>query len=166
MEEREGAVYARLSEWSIEYERFEHPAPDTMEDCFKIDEKIGIMHCKNLFLCNRTQDKFYLLLIMGDKRFRTATVSKLLGVSRLSFATPEHMLEKLNVLPGSVTPMGLMNNAEHDIRVVIDDGILEQERVLVHPCVNTASIALTPADILNFIDRCGNEKTIITVPYE
>ena len=166
MEEREIAVYERLRSMSIEYERYEHPAPNTMEDCFEIDKKIGIMHCKNLFLCNRTKTQFYLLLIMGDKRFHTATVSKLLGISRLSFSSAEQMRDKLNVLPGAVSPMGLIFNREHDIHVVIDDGILNEERVLVHPCVATASIALTPDSILRFIDDCGNSSTIITLPYE
>ncbi len=166
MDERELAIYERLNALEIAFDRYEHEAPISMDDCFRIGENIGCMHCKNLFLCNRSQTEFYLLLIEGNKRFRTATVSKLLGVSRLSFATPEHMSDKLNVMPGAVTPLGLMFNSNKDVRVVIDSDVLKHEYVLVHPCISTASIKVRVDDLMRFINGLVDEPTIIDIPCE
>lgn len=166
MDDRELAIYERLDTLGIAFERYEHEASVSMDDCFRIGESIGCMHCKNLFLCNRSQTEFYLLLIEGSKRFRTATVSKLLGISRLSFATSEHMSDKLNVKPGAVTPLGLMFNRNKDVRVVIDSDVLKHEHVLVHPCISTASIKIRVDDLMRFINSLVDETVTIDIPCE
>lgn len=160
---KELPVYRALDELNIKYERFEHPKALTMEDCENIGKEAGAVHFKNLFLCNRQATEFYMLLLRSDKKFRTAEVSKQLGVSRLSFAAPEQLFEKLGLLPGSVTPMALINDRERKVTLVVDRDILKLDKVCVHPMVSTASIALKREDLFRFIDCCGNRLVFIDV---
>ncbi len=143
--------------------RYEHPLALTMEDCEKIGADIGARHFKNLFLTNRQGTDFYLLLIGADKKFRTAEVSKQLGVSRLSFGTDAQLLHKLGLLPGSVTPLALAHAGARDVTVVIDRDILEMGLVCVHPCVSTASLALPWKDVYAFIQSCGNRVEFVDI---
>lgn len=110
-------ILARLD---IPFTRYEHAAALTMADCAHIGGDIGAHHCKNLFLTNRQQTDFYLLMLEPDKQFRTAEVSKQLGVSRLSFATPELLHEKLGLIPGAVSPLALCHGEARPIRVLMD----------------------------------------------
>lgn len=152
-----------LKALNIEYKYYSHAAAKTMEDCAHIGEDVGARHFKNLFLTNRQCTDFYLLLIGESKPFRTADVSKQLGVSRLSFATPEYMQKKLNLAPGAVTPLALINNAQHDIIVVIDSDILHYGMVCAHPLISSASVALKMDDLLRFIAACGNPVRYVDI---
>lgn len=160
---KEHPVYRALDELNIEYERFEHPPALTMEDCENIGKEAGAAHFKNLFLCNRQGTDFYLLLLRADKKFRTAEVSKQLGVSRLSFTTPEQLKENLGLQPGAVTPMALLNDARHEVMVVVDRDILELDKVCVHPMVSTASAAMKREDLFRFLDFCGNRIVFVNI---
>ena len=125
---------------------------------------LDVLICKNLFLCNRQQTNFYLLMMPGDKPFKTKDLSAQLGVSRLSFASEEHMLELLDVLPGSVSVMGLMNDPENRVRLVIDREVLEEEYVGCHPCKNTSSIKLRTSDLLEkFLPAVHHTPTVVTL---
>ena len=158
IDEREKPVLAALDALGIEYERFSHPAAPTMEACAAVAETAGAEHCKNLFLTNRRETVFYIVMIGANKRFRTADISKQLGVPRLSFADESLLFEKLGLLPGAITVTGLLNDAEHTVRVAVDRDILKNERMLIHPNVNTASLCVKTADVLRFLEMncCQN----------
>ena len=138
--EREVRVYDLLDKLGIEYERTDHEEANTMEKCNEIDKILDTIICKNLFLCNRQQTEFYLLLIPGDKPFKTKYITKQLGCSRLSFAPSEKMLEYLDIKPGAVSIMGLMNDKDNKIQLVIDKPVVESETLGCHPCVCTSSL--------------------------
>lgn len=157
MDERELAVHEYLKALGIPFERFEHEAALTMQDCKVYDEAHSAMHCKNLFLTNRQGNVFYLLLMPGDKEFRTKTLSKELGISRLSFGSPSQLMERLGLLPGAVSPMGLINDNERCVNVLIDKLLLDWDDIIVHPNINTASITLSKTDLFKFLQDRGND---------
>ncbi len=160
---REMETLALLGARGVAYTRYEHAPARTMEDCENIGAEVGARHFKNLFLTNRQNTAFYLLLIGADKKFRTAEVSKQLGTSRLSFGSDAQLMEKLGLLPGSVTPMALAHPGAREVTVVIDRDILFMDLVCVHPCVATASLALAWADVYAFIESFGNPVALVTI---
>ncbi len=163
---REKPAIEALEALNIPYKRYEHPCALTMEDCTDIGADVGAHHCKNLFLCNRQGTEYYLMLIRGDKKFKTAVVSKLIGTSRLSFCNAEQLMDKLGLLPGSVTALGLTNKNARDVTVVVDDEVAQFPMVCVHPCVSTASLAISGADLMKYIRSTGNEVKIVHVEEE
>lgn len=160
---RELPVYEALAALNIPYERIEHGEARTMDALTEVDAAMGADHCKNLFLCNRQGTEFYLLLLGGEKKFRTAEVSKQLGVARLSFASAEKLDEYLGLEPGSVTPMGLINDRERRVTVLIDRDLRKAERIMVHPNVCTASICLSGEDLFRYLAARGNRTVDVTV---
>ena len=149
--DKEIRVYDLLDSLGIEYERVDHDTADTMEECQRIDEALGATICKNLFLCNAARKKFYLLMIVGDKKFVTKDISAQIGSSRLSFAPSEYMEEFLDITPGSVSVLGLMNDKEQKVQLVIDEDLLEGEYIGCHPCINTSSLKLKTKDLIDVI---------------
>jgi len=146
-QEREIRVYDLLDSLGIEYWQIDHEPAYTMEVCKEIDDVLGATICKNLFLCNRQQTEFYLLMMPDDKPFKTKDITGQLGCSRLSFATAEKMEELLDIHPGSVSVMGLMNDHENKVQLVVDEDVLNSDFVGCHPCVNTSSLKLRTPDI-------------------
>lgn len=146
--DREMRVYRMLSGLGIEFQRVDHEAVPTMEACRGIDQALGIEMCKNLFLTNAQKTKFYLLLMPGDKKFKTKDLSKQIQSARLSFAGEEYMMEYLDILPGAVSIMGLMNDTGHNVQLLIDRDIAREEYLGCHPCVNTSSIRVAMKDVL------------------
>ena len=144
---KEQRVYAFLDSLGIEYKRVDHEPAMTMEACEAIDKALGAAMCKNLFLSNRQETAFYLLLIPGDKPFKTKDLSAQLGVARLSFGKAEYMEEYLDITPGSLTVLGLMNDKENNVQLLIDEDILSAELIGCHPCVNTSSLSMTVKDM-------------------
>jgi Ala-tRNA(Pro) deacylase len=147
--EKEIRVYDLLDRLEIEYHRVDHEALATMEACQEVDEILGVPMCKNLFLCNAQKTKFYLLLMPGDKKFKTKDLSQQIGSARLSFAAAEDMERLLDITPGSVSVMGLMNDTEHSVQLLIDEEILLGDYIACHPCINTSSIKLKTEDLLH-----------------
>ena len=160
---RELPIYEALDELGIAYERFEHKPTVTMEICGEVDRITGVEHCKNLFLTNRRKSSFYLAMMGANKRFQTALISRQLDCSRLSFADDGLLNEKLQLLPGAVTPLGLIYDKRHEIIVVIDEDIKLLNRISVHTGVSTASIALKTTDLLSFIAHCGNRMQFVKI---
>lgn len=164
---KEVRTYDLLDELEIEYERTDHrdnPAT-TMEMCNEIDAVLGITICKNLFLCNRQKTDFYLLAMPGDKPFKTKDLSAQLGIARLSFATEDFMEEFLDITPGSVSVLGLMNDTENRVRLLVDEEILDMEYFGCHPCINTSSMRLKTADLLQkFLPAVHHEYTVVKLP--
>ena len=153
-EDREKRTYDLLDGLKIEYDRVDHEPALTMEDCIEIDRALGAPMCKNLFLCNRQQTDFYLLLMRGDKPFRTKELSAQLGTARLSFAGEEKMLEYLDIKPGAVSVMGLMNDREQSVQLLIDSELMQDEWLGCHPCVNTSSLRIKMKDVLDIFLPC------------
>lgn len=164
---KEMEVYELLDKLEIPYLRVDHEAAATVDDCHEVDEALGIHICKNLFLCNRQKTDFYLLMMPGLKKFKTKELSAQLGTARLSFAEAEYMEEYLNITPGSVSVMGLMNDKEHRVRLLIDQELLQDEFVGCHPCVNTASLKIRMKDILEkFLPHVGHDYTAVELQGE
>ncbi len=162
---REVAVYDLLDKLGIEYVRVDHEEANTMEACEEIDRALGTAMCKNLFLCNRQKTNFYLLMMPGDKPFKTKDLSKQIGSARLSFAEAEFMEEYLNILPGSVSVMGLMNDKEQHVQLLMDKEVAEGENLGCHPCVNTSSLRLSMADLKGkFLPAVKHVPVMVELP--
>ena len=163
-EEKEIAAYDFLDGLGVSYVRVDHEAAMSMEACAEIDKSLGTTICKNLFLCNRQKTDFYLLLMPGDKPFRTKELSSQLGVARLSFGAAEDMERLLFVLPGAVTVMGLINDADCAVRLLIDKDLMDAAEIGCHPCVNTSSIAFSMQDLLQrVLPATGHTSTTVTL---
>lgn len=161
-EAKEIRVYDLLDSLEISYERTDHEAAMTMEECKAIDQILQVEMCKNLFLCNRQKTNFYLLLIPGDKPFKTKELSGQIGTSRLSFASSEDMEKYLDIHPGAVSIMGLMNDKENHVRLLVDEDVLKEEYMGCHPCVNTSSLKLKTADVFTkYLEAVHHEKTVV-----
>jgi Ala-tRNA(Pro) deacylase len=147
---KEIRVYDLLDRLHIAYERVDHEEANTIEACKEIDKILGeeTSICKNLFLCNSQKTKFYLLMLPGSKVFKTKDLSKQIGSSRLSFADREFMEKYLDITPGSVSVMGLMNDTDNQVQLLIDKEVMEPEYFACHPCINTSSIKLRSKDVL------------------
>ena len=145
--EKEVRAYDLLDSLGIEYQRIDHEAAMTMEACAAIDEALDAVICKNLLLCNRQCTSFYLLMIPGDKVFKTSALSKQIGSSRLSFASGEYMQQLLDITPGSLSVLGLMNDPENKVQLLIDEDVLKGEYFGCHPCINTSSLRLKMRDL-------------------
>ena len=157
--DREVRSYELLDRLHIDFDRTDHfdtPAT-TMEVCAEVDAVLGVKICKNLFLCNRQKTAFYLLIMPGDKPFKTKELSGQLGISRLSFGDEEFMVQFLDLYPGSVSVLGLMNDKEKRVRLVIDEDVLKEEMFGCHPCANTSSIRFATKDLVEKILEYGLE---------
>ncbi len=148
---KEQRVYTLLDSLNVSYTRIDHEPTETIDSCHEVEQLLNIHICKNLFLCNAQKTIFYLLMMPGDKKFRTAVFSKKMGCSRLSFADAGHMEEYLDITPGSVSVLGLMNDHENQVRLVIDKDILNDEYIGCHPCMNTSSLRIKTEDLLKKI---------------
>ena len=159
---KEIRVYDLLDSLGISYQRIDHEAAMTMEACTAVDEVLEATICKNLMLCNRQKTDFYLLLIPGDKPFKTKDLSAQIGSSRLSFADGSFMEEFLDITPGSLSVLGLMNDTGHRVRLLIDRDVLGGEFIGCHPCINTSSLRLRTADLMDtIIPAMGHAPTFV-----
>lgn len=159
---RERAVYDLLDELKISYRQLDHPEARTMEACEALERVLETAICKNLFLCNAQKTRFYLLLMPGDKKFRTKDLSKQIGSARLSFAPPAYLEEYLQIAPGAASPMGLMNDREGRVTLLIDRDVLRQEYLGCHPCVNTSSLRIGMREFREvFLPAVGHEAAVV-----
>lgn len=158
--EKEIRTYDLLDRLGVTYQRVDHEPAMTMEVCEDIDRVLNAEICKNLFLCNRQETKFYLLMIPGAKVFHTKDLSAQIGSARLSFAKPQYMEQFLDITPGSVSVMGLMNDVENHVQLLIDEDVLQSEFVGCHPCINTSSIRFRTSDLVEKILPAMKHKFI------
>ena len=159
---REIRVYDFLDELGIEYDRTDHEHADHMEDCYEIDAILEATICKNLFLCNRQKTKFYLLMMPGDKPFKTKELSSQINSARLSFASSEDMEKYLDIQPEAVSVMGLINDTENQVQLLVDEDILGGEYIGCHPCVSTSSMRIKTADIFGpFLEAVHHDKLVV-----
>ena len=162
--DKEIRVYDFLDALNVEYAYLDHEAAMTMEACAEVDRFLGAVMCKNLLLCNRQNTAFYLLLIPGDKPFKTKELSHQIGSSRLSFASGEYMEQLLDITPGSLSVLGLMNDKEMRVQLLIDRDVLQGEFIGCHPCVNTSSLRLRIDDLMNaIVPAMGHTPQLVTL---
>ena len=165
--DKEIRVYDLLDSLHIPYQRIDHEAAMTMEACAAVDEALGATICKNLLLCNRQCTDFYLLLLPGDKPFKTKELSKQIGSSRLSFAAAEYMEQFLDITPGSLSILGLMNDKENRVQLLIDEDVLNGQWIGCHPCINTSSLRIpTKALLETLIPAIGHPYRTVTLSWE
>ena len=166
--EKEIRTYDLLDSLGIEYERVDHEAAETMEACAKVDKILApAVICKNLFLCNTQKTKFYLLMIREDKKFKTKEISHQINSARLSFAPAEYMEDFLDITPGSVSVLGLMNDKDNQVTLLVDEDILKEEYFGCHPCINTSSLRLKTADVFGpFLQAVHHEYTVVRLGME
>ena len=159
---KEQRVYELLDRLGLEYQRVDHESAMTMASCLAVDEVLEATMCKNLLLCNRQCTDFYLLLMPGDKPFKTSVLSKQIGSSRLSFADGSYMEQFLDITPGSLSVLGLMNDKNFRVKLLIDGDVLTGEYIGVHPCINTSSLRIRTADLMaKLIPELGHAPTMV-----
>lgn len=164
--EKEIQVYDLLDSLQIPFERTDHEEANTMEACLEIDRILDTIICKNLFLCNRQKTQFYLLMMPGDKPFKTKDLSKQINSARLSFAEPEYMEEYLHIKPGAVSIMGLMNDVDNHVQLLVDKPVLESETLGCHPCVSTSSLKMKTKDVFEkFLPAVHHEVIVVDMPW-
>ncbi len=144
---KEVRTYDFLDSIGVQYYRIDHEPTNKMEACAEIDKELGATICKNLFLCNRGKTSFYLLMMCAEKQFATRNISDQVGSSRLCFGTPEDLERLLDLTPGSVSVMGLINDKENRVKLLIDEDILKGEYFGCHPCINTTSLRIKTEDL-------------------
>ena len=162
-------VLSALAALGVSYELLEHAPVHTMEDCKAAEEALGGVMPKNLFLflTPRNHASHHLLIARPDAPFRTSRISRQLGVSRLSFATAEELMDMLRTLPGAISPMGLLFDGEKKVRLAIDRALRGEERLLFHPCVNTATLAVSGADFFErLLPALGHEAAYVDMEGE
>ena len=164
---REDRCYDLLDRLEVPFRRVDHEHADTIQDCELVEALLGCRICKNLFLTNRQQTDFYLLIMPGEKPFKTKNLSKQIGTARLSFGTPEQMEALLDTAPGSASVLGLMNDRENRVRLLVDRELLNEEYFGCHPCRNTSSLRLRTADVFEkLLPAMGHEPTFVELPWE
>lgn len=165
--DREMRCYDILDRLGLEYERADHEFAFTIEVCHEVEKVLGCGICKNLLLTNRQMTDVYLLMMPGDKPFKTKVLSKQIGSARLSFASGDQMLKYLDITPGSLSVLGLMNDSENRVRLLIDSELLKEKFTGCHPCVNSSTLKIRTEDILKvFIPAVKHEPTFVELPWE
>ena len=163
---REERCYDLLDSLGVEYYRVDHEHADTIQDCELVENLLGAKICKNLFLTNRQQTDFYLLIMPGEKPFKTKLLSKQINTARLSFGTPEQMERYLDTLPGSASVLGLMNDPDNRVRLLVDRDLLNEETFGCHPCQNTSSLRFRTAELFErILPAMRHEPTFVELPW-
>ena len=163
---REERCYDLLDSLGVEYFRVDHEHADTIQDCELVEKLLGAKICKNLFLTNRQQTDFYLLIMPGEKPFKTKLLSKQINTARLSFGTPEQMEQYLDTLPGSASVLGLLNDRENTVRLLVDKDLLSEAEFGCHPCRNTSSLRFKTADLFErILPAMHHEPTFVELPW-
>lgn len=156
MSETTQAVYAFLDQQGIAYRSMQHAPTFSIKECAEVDRRMGALIAKNIFLCTKNGKHFYLCLTHPNARFRTADISKQAGSSRLSFAPEESLLKMLRAHAGSASPLGLIFDEVHCVKLLVDSALLEADALAFHPCDNTETIAMARADFFEkFLPAAG-----------
>ena len=156
-------VYAALDALGIRYDRYEHPAVFNADDASKHWDPIDAVQCKNLFLRNKKGDRHYLVVVEIGKRVDLKDLVKLVGDDRLSFGSPQRLAAELGLTPGSVSPFGLINDADGSVRVLIDEDLRGAPRLIFHPNINTASVVVSWADLERFLASRRNSVRLVSL---
>lgn len=156
-------LYELLSKLAIKFDYCEHPPAPTIEEAKQYWVDLEATHCKNLFFRNHKGNRHYLVVLEHTRQMDIRSIEQSLKQGKLSFASSERMAKYLGVQPGSVTPLALMNDTERHVHLFLDENLKHSERISFHPCINTASIILTYADFIKFVEYCGSSYSYITL---
>lgn len=162
--DKEMKSYEVLEKLGIPFKRLDHEAIGTVEGCEAIEKKLDMPIYKNLFLCNSKKEQYYLLMMRGKKTFKSSSIAKQIGSTRLSFGTPDVLEDYLNLTPGSVSLLGLIFDTTHRVKVLLDESILQETYIGCHPCINTSSLKISRAELLEkFLAYTGHEPTFVKI---
>ena len=164
--DKEERVYDLLDQLNIDYQHIDHEEANTMEVCLEIEKSLKSTICKNLFLVNSNKSQYYLLMLKGNKKFKTKVISKQINSSRLSFGSDEKMLEYLDITPGSVSLLGLMNDHDFKVQLLMDKDLLQDEYLGCHPCINTSSLRIKMKDVFEKIIPSLHHEPIFVEVYD
>lgn len=164
--DKEERVYDLLDQLNIDYQRIDHEEANTMEVCLEIEKSLKSTICKNLFLVNSNKSQYYLLMLKENKKFKTKVISKQINSSRLSFGSGEKMLEYLDITPGSVSLLGLMNDHDFKVQLLMDKDLLQDEYLGCHPCINTSSLRIKMKDVFEKIMPFLHHEPIFVEVYD
>ena len=164
--DKEERVYDLLDQLNIDYQRIDHEEANTMEVCLEIEKSLKSTICKNLFLVNSNKSQYYLLMLKENKKFKTKMISKQINSSRLSFGCDEKMLEYLDITPGSVSLLGLMNDHDFKVQLLMDKDLLQDEYLGCHPCINTSSLRIKMKDVFEKIIPSLHHEPIFVEVYD
>ena len=164
--DKEERVYDLLDQLNIDYQRIDHEEANTMEVCLEIEKSLKSTICKNLFLVNSNKSQYYLLMLKENKKFKTKVISKQINSSRLSFGSDEKMLEYLDITPGSVSLLGLMNDHDFKVQLLMDKDLLKDEYLGCHPCINTSSLRIKMKDVFEKIIPSLHHEPIFVEVYD
>ena len=164
--DKEERVYDLLDQLNIDYKRIDHEEANTMEICLEIEKTLKSTICKNLFLVNSNKSQYYLLMLKENKKFKTKMISKQINSSRLSFGSDEKMLEYLDITPGSVSLLGLMNDHDFKVQLLMDKDLLQDEYLGCHPCINTSSLRIKMKDVFEKIIPSLHHEPIFVEVYD
>ena len=164
--DKEERVYDLLDQLNIDYQRIDHEEANTMEICLEIEKTLKSTICKNLFLVNSNKSQYYLLMLKENKKFKTKVISKQINSSRLSFGSDEKMLEYLDITPGSVSLLGLMNDHDLKVQLLMDKDLLQDEYLGCHPCINTSSLRIKMKDVFEKIIPSLHHEPIFVEVYD
>ena len=154
-------IYAMLKDLKIAFEKYEHPAVFTVAEAQQYDRDVNTGESKNLFLRNKKGDKYFLVIAEATKKIDLKVLAEMIGERKFSFGSPEKMMELLNLTPGSVSPFGLIHDTQHQLHVIVDNGLLKYEKLGYHPNVNTATVVITSKDLQNFLTWTQNRITYL-----
>ena len=155
-------LFARFAALGIETQTLEHPAVFTVAESSRLERELPGGHTKNLFLKDR-KGALFLVVALGRAQIDLKTLPKKLGCDRLSFGSPELLLEVLGVPAGSVTPFALINDKARRVTAILDADMMRHERLNYHPLENTATTGIARESLLAFIRACGHEPRIMAV---
>jgi Ala-tRNA(Pro) deacylase len=158
----EDKVYELLKKLNISYERVENDVVETMEECKEIDIALGTEIRKSIFLSNAKKTSFFLVVLPADKQLDTAALAKKIGVGKLTFASEDAMVKHLGTHPGSATIMGLINDVDEYVQLIMDKAVAEAEWFGCNPGINTAHLKVRTTDILKkFLPQIYHQAKII-----
>ena len=156
-------LLARLEALGIETTTTEHPPLFTVEQSQALRGRIPGAHTKNLLLRDKKKTRIILVVALEDAEIDLKRVHDVIGCGRLSFASPELLMETLGVPPGSVTPLALINDPEQRVELVLDQTLLDNEVLNFHPLTNEATTTIARDDFLRFIDACGHSPRVLAL---
>lgn len=160
----EKKVFALLDKLKIAYECVENDVVESMEECKEVDEALGTEIRKSIFLCNKKKTSFFLVVMPAEKSLDTATLSNKIGVPHLSFASAEHMEQHLGALPGSASVMGLINDEDDYVQLIIDKEVADCEWFGCNPGINTAHLKMKTSDLINkFLPKINHRAKIMAL---
>lgn len=162
----EATILQTLDNLKIPYQRFEHPPVATVKEAELYSDLHPGAHCKNLFLRDKPGRKHFLVILRIETDVNLNKLARVFKGGRLSFASNERLFRYLGVLPGAVSPFGLIFDKSHEVTVILDHTLLEADSAGFHPNVNTATLVVTVKDLLRFLEEMGNSYQVIDFSQE